>query len=291
MATQTTLKEYQYWGNQGEPPANLKTTRQLQELGLKPVAPVGYIETRKWTAKLYDINDPTSVRPKKKATPAQLAALEKGRQKAALKRRFREWSRMWGGEIRERIYAGQRAREIIENKEKYCILDTETTGLDYDEIVEIAIIDLDGNELLNSLIKPTIEIPEDAIAIHGITNEMVAGAPEFPDIYPQLKAIAKEREILIYNWDFDTRIIDYCCNVHELKLLKLRGDCLMEEYARWYGDWSDYYQNFTWQPLSGGHRALGDCKAALEYLLEMTRSSIEYNDYIPDEFAELITDN
>ena len=48
------------------------------------------------------------------------------------------------------------AREILKHKEDYVILDTETTGLgDSDVIIQISIIDLDGNVLMDSLIKPT----------------------------------------------------------------------------------------------------------------------------------------
>ena len=42
----------------------------------------------------------------------------------------------------------------------FCILDTETTGLDDNaEIVEIAIIDKEERTLINQLVKPTQRIP------------------------------------------------------------------------------------------------------------------------------------
>lgn len=60
------------------------------------------------------------------------------------------------------------------------ILDTETTGLDYDDkIVEIAVIDLDGNVLINTLVDPNKAIPKEATEIHGIANKMVENAPLF----------------------------------------------------------------------------------------------------------------
>src|SRR5690606_33823093 len=54
------------------------------------------------------------------------------------------------------------------------ILDTETTGLYDAEIVEIAVIDLGGNILMNTLVRPKNPIPAEVTAIHGINNEMVA---------------------------------------------------------------------------------------------------------------------
>jgi hypothetical protein len=44
---------------------------------------------------------------------------------------------------------------------------------------------------------------------------------------------------------------------------------VMVPYSDWYGDWSDYWGNYSWQPLDGGHRALGDVRAVVERLREM----------------------
>jgi len=50
-------------------------------------------------------------------------------------------------------------------------LDTETTGLSPGNgarIVEIAILDDDGRPLLDTLVNPDCEIPDEASSIHGI---------------------------------------------------------------------------------------------------------------------------
>ncbi len=59
--------------------------------------------------------------------------------------------------------------------------DTETTGVraEKDNIVEIAAYDPQLNRTFQSLVNPGCPIPPDAMAIHGITNEMVAEAPSF----------------------------------------------------------------------------------------------------------------
>jgi DNA polymerase-3 subunit epsilon len=41
------MDEYKWWGRQGQPPPNLKTKKQLAELGLAPLKPVGIIKTLK----------------------------------------------------------------------------------------------------------------------------------------------------------------------------------------------------------------------------------------------------
>lgn len=61
--------------------------------------------------------------------------------------------------------------------------DTETTGIrpEKDRIVEIAAFDPLNNKRLELLVNPGLSIPEEATAIHGITNEMVQGAPTFAE--------------------------------------------------------------------------------------------------------------
>ncbi len=168
------------------------------------------------------------------------------------------------------------AKNILEEKDQWLILDTETTGLHNAEIVQLGIIDLEGKIVIDTLIKPTISIPKDASAIHQITDETVKNAPSFPEIYPLFLEKIKDKKILIYNKGFDTKIIDYSCKINNLTPIDLasKSQCLMLEYAVYYGEWNDYHQNYKWQPLYGGdHSAVGDCQASLKLLNEMGNSS------------------
>lgn len=66
MTETITLEKYDWWGSRGkEPPSHLKTKRQLSELGLRPIKPVGIIETRKYDCLLYDPGNPNSAALKK----------------------------------------------------------------------------------------------------------------------------------------------------------------------------------------------------------------------------------
>lgn len=49
----------------------------------------------------------------------------------------------------------------------------------------------------NQLIKPQRPIAEEAIAIHGITNEMVADAPNFEYFVPELQKIFSGKTLLL----------------------------------------------------------------------------------------------
>ncbi len=68
-----------------------------------------------------------------------------------------------------------------------CIFDLETTGINItqDRIIEIAVIKvLPGGEIIrkSNLVNPTVPISPESTAIHGITNEDVAGKPTFKEI-------------------------------------------------------------------------------------------------------------
>lgn len=276
------MDEYQWWGCENAPPENLKTKKQLAELGLSPLKACGFISTQKYDLLLYDINNPECCRPKRKCTEKQLAILAANREKARIKREYEEWYEEVGFIEYDRTSAVRWAREQLAAHD-WVILDTETTGLHNAEIVEIAIVNHRSEVLLNTLLKPTIAIPAEVTEIHGITDEMVAEAPTFPDIYLQIKEILKGKRVLIYNAEFDIKILNYCCELHDLPILKLkaRSECIMEWHAQWAGDWSYYHESYTWHPLCGGHRALGDCLAALERIKKIAADSDKIEAPVP----------
>lgn len=159
----------------------------------------------------------------------------------------------------------------------YVVLDTETTGL-YDDaqIVQIAIVDDYSNVLLDTLVKPTIAIPMDATRIHGITNEMVQNAPGWDQVVGLVfDILSQANALIIYNADYDLRIIDQSCAAIELDTDDLWTRqpptfCAMNRFAEIYGEWNDYHQSYRWQkletaaryynlPVSNAHTALGDC--------------------------------
>ena len=272
------IQTYNWWGSgDNDPPAELKTKNQLQEMGLRPVKAIGVIHCQEYDCFLYDPTNPESAAPKRKPTQKQLEALAASREKQKRKRDYENWYANYGFIECDRVRAVRWAKEILA-QDNWTILDTETTGLGDAEIVEIAIIDNCADTLLDTLIKPTIPIPAEATAIHGISNEMVKDAPSFPDVFLQISSVLEGKQVLIYNADFDIGVLHYCRKLHKLdEQLNLdeRSHCIMEWYAQWCGNWSGYWKSYRWQPLNGGHRALGDCKAALECIQEMAEDSSE----------------
>ena len=176
-------------------------------------------------------------------------------------------------------------------KSDYVIIDTETTGLTkHDEIIEIAIINMCGEVLLDTLIKPCRPIPAEATEINHITNEMVANAPAWADVFPKVLAIISSHKWLAWNSGFDARMLDQTClttgfffnensNFSPLVASTIHTSHIDAKavYDQWYGEYDEKRKSFKRQSLTtaaarhgvlveGAHRALADCKMVLGVL-------------------------
>jgi DNA polymerase-3 subunit epsilon len=101
------------------------------------------------------------------------------------------------------------------------ILDTETTGIDPlngDRIIEIGAVELVKRKLTHNnyhqYIHPQREVPQDAIEVHGITNEFLADKPLFSQIVEDFMRYVAGAELIIHNAPFDVGFIN-----QELSLL------------------------------------------------------------------------
>ena len=90
------------------------------------------------------------------------------------------------------------------------VLDTETTGLNPkkgDRIVEIGCVEMIDRKLTGKhyhvYINPERDIPEEVVAVHGITNEQVKDSPKFRDIAEELWVFLEGAELVIHNAAFD----------------------------------------------------------------------------------------
>ena len=94
-----------------------------------------------------------------------------------------------------------------------CFFDLETTGLNIskDRIVEIAILKVfpNGNkESKTWLVNPEMDIPDEAVAIHGISNEKVADEPTFKELSKEIYNLIKDSDLGGFNSDrFDIPLL------------------------------------------------------------------------------------
>ncbi|HZP93250.1 MAG TPA: exonuclease domain-containing protein [Burkholderiales bacterium] len=87
-------------------------------------------------------------------------------------------------------------------------LDLETTGAGphFDRITEIGLVEVDRGRLVgewSSLVNPLRRIPPEIQNLTGITDEMVAGAPSFDQLAPDLYARLQGKVLVAHNARFD----------------------------------------------------------------------------------------
>ena len=120
-------------------------------------------------------------------------------------------------------------------------LDTETTGLEQQDghrIIEIAMCsyDLYSRKRIDSFVQridPQRAIPNDAIAIHGITYEDVSGCPILEDVAPEIiSRLAKSDLVVAHNADFDMPFIGLELLRVGMSIPDVPSLCTMEN-ARW----------------------------------------------------------
>lgn len=183
-----------------------------------------------------------------------------------------------------------KAREWI--SKGYLIGDTETTGLGDDaEIVEICLINVYGGIMLNTLIKPIRPIPAEAIAIHGITNEMVEYAPTWNDVHFALVELYVKYGFVFYNSNYDDRLIRQTVILNDpadeyFDLATMKSPCAMLAYSEYRGE-PGKNNGYKWHKLvdaaayegvtveGKAHRAFADCKMTLGIIRAMAFGGAE----------------
>ena len=95
--------------------------------------------------------------------------------------------------------------------QSFAFVDIETSGStpSRDGITEVAVITWDAGaiERWETLVNPNCSIPEFIQGLTGITNQMVANAPRFEEVVPELKRRLEGRVFVAHNARFDYAFI------------------------------------------------------------------------------------
>lgn len=279
----------------------LRAKRLKPAPGQLPVA-TAYSRRRRARIELYDPAGCVPMRQKREITDAQRAALAAGRQLhthascascgAILPRseldadrrcdaclvveweedsRLREARRIAGlAELTARAHASQRP----------VFLDTETTGLAVDdELLEVGIVDSQGQVLFESLVRPLHRTEwQEAQDIHGIAPGAVAKAPTITELLPMLVEIFGQADLVVaYNAPFDERFLPLAVR----QILHGRLVCAMEAFALHAAIWRDDIEDYRCHRLQAAaasvghawtgrhHRAIADalaCRAVWQHV-------------------------
>ncbi len=95
------------------------------------------------------------------------------------------------------------------------VLDTETTGLDPsrgDRVVEIGALELINHlptgQQFHKYINPERDMPAEAFAVHGLSEEFLNDKPLFTDIAIEFEDFVKGDTLIIHNASFDVKFLN-----------------------------------------------------------------------------------
>ena len=95
------------------------------------------------------------------------------------------------------------------------VLDTETTGMEPEDghrLIEIGCVELDGHlptgRTYHQYINPERDVPADAVAVHGITEEFLKDKPTFGEVVGDFLEFIGDAKLVIHNAEFDMKFLN-----------------------------------------------------------------------------------
>ena len=174
-------------------------------------------------------------------------------------------------------------------------IDTETCALGpgRDRIVQFCAQALDESLTVigtwTELVHPGRRIPPTATAVHGITDEMVAGKPQFAHFAPRLRAMfGKDTVFMAYNAGFDFGVLNsefVRAGVEPLPVDQPVLDPLKIERKVSSRSLGPTYKRYTGKTLENAHTADADVHAMVEVLRHQRRV---HADLLPPDLEDLI---
>lgn len=168
------------------------------------------------------------------------------------------------------------------DKDIFCCLDCETTGLDgkTDRIIEVAFTKFTFSEVIESyetLINPDCKISPPSIEIHHITDDMVQGKPKIQDVLPSILASIGNCIIVGHGIKLDLLFLCESAKRHQIPC-KLEGNQFIDtlRMARLYGEsptnsLEKLRQHFNIES-EGAHRAMSDVTVNIDVFKHLAAS-------------------
>lgn len=161
--------------------------------------------------------------------------------------------------------------------DNFVILDTEGTGLKLeDEVIEIGIIDTNGNVLYESTFYPQREVDYFATKVNGFTKANLTGSPQLKDEWRNIVKAIGGKKILCHNTAYDKRILIQSFKLYDIDYdieSCFDGACDSLEIAKkWINSKSyklEHLANLMGINEKEEHRASSDCLMTLKFLRKL----------------------
>lgn len=164
----------------------------------------------------------------------------------------------------------------------FIVLDTETTGLgDLDEIIELGIIDNNGNVLYESTFKTDNIITDEARSVNHITDEELSKSPLFCNEWVKIKSIIGDNIVVGHNISFDQRLLSqtlYKYHLEDFKFKRTIDTYTMAKNKLRNGRLNMNIKSYSLNNLAKlfdlkeeEHRATSDCFLTLELLNKLLK--------------------
>lgn len=133
-------------------------------------------------------------------------------------------------EIKPNVYWGLQEKKIKNNPNNYVVLSVEATGLkDNDEIIQLSIVNLNGDLLFNSYFKPTRNVSLEATNRTRLTDSDLEDAPTWVEKWNEIYKIIENKTIIAYNAKVAIKLIHQTCKRYKTYLKKeLKSLCAMK---------------------------------------------------------------
>jgi DNA polymerase-3 subunit epsilon len=173
---------------------------------------------------------------------------------------------------------------------RYIVFDVETPNRYNNRISGIGICVVEGTQIVKeyfSLVKPEQPFDWFNTKLTGISEESVAGAPTFPQLWKQIEPLMNSGILVAHNASFDMWVLRKClhdygivwkprakglCTVHIGRKLKPGISHKLNDMCEYYGICLDH------------HRADSDSRACAEILLRYMDAGVQ-----PEQFVRMYT--
>lgn len=194
------------------------------------------------------------------------------------------------------------------NQTRHIILDTETTGLNYndphnpDRIIEFAGLEMINRQItgknLHLYIHPQREISEEAFNVHGINLQALEGKPLFQQVAEQIWEFIRGANLIIHNAKFDVGVLNaefQRLNFPNIESICTITDTLSMAKELYPGQKASLDALCTRLGVDRSrrvlHGALIDCELLGGVYLAMTRGQFSLVDELLDHKNDNITDH